>query len=62
MEKHTFKITIKGESIQEAAKKVKALAVLASHLSANAIETFAKVVQADPAKVQFAKDFLGIKD
>ncbi|MBL4625142.1 MAG: hypothetical protein JKY42_08395 [Flavobacteriales bacterium] len=60
MEKHKFTITISG-SKKEATEKINALAVLASHLSASTIKGFADVVKSDPAKIEFAKHYLGIK-
>ena len=60
METHTFTISIKG-SKKEATEKINAIALLASKLSAATLEGFAKVVQSDPAKVEFAKHYLGIE-
>tara|TARA_B110001469_G_C9628455_1_gene313987 strand:- start:947 stop:1129 length:183 start_codon:yes stop_codon:yes gene_type:complete len=59
MEKHKFSISISGNK-ERATKKVKGLAVLASYLSAETIMALAKLVKEDPAKVEFAKDYLGI--
>ncbi|PHR43397.1 MAG: hypothetical protein COA32_13605 [Fluviicola sp.] len=60
MEKHKFSISISG-SKKEATQKVNGLAVLAAHLSAETITALAEVVKSDPAKVEFAKHYLGIK-
>lgn len=57
MEKHSFKITIKGDK-ESATKKAKAIATLTSHLSAETLALFAKVVKTDPDKVELAKQFL----
>lgn len=57
MEKHSFKITIKGNK-SEATKKAKAIATLTSHLSGDTLALFAKVVKTDPEKVELAKQFL----
>lgn len=59
MDKHKFSISISG-SKEKATEKIKGLAVLASHLSAETITALAKLVKEDPAKVEFAKDYLGI--
>ena len=59
MEKHKFTIRISG-SKKEATEKINALAVLAAKLSAETLKGFAKVVKDDPAKVEFAKHYLGI--
>jgi hypothetical protein len=59
MEKHKFTISISG-SKKEAAEKINGLAVLAAHLSAETIQALAQVVKSDPAKVEFAKHYLGI--
>lgn len=59
MEKHKFTISISG-SKKQAAEKINGLAVLAAHLSAETISALAKVVKSDPAKVEFAKHYLGI--
>jgi hypothetical protein len=59
MEKHKFTISIAG-SKKEATEKINALAVLASKLSAATLAGFAKIVKEDPAKVEFAKHYLGI--
>lgn len=60
MEKNKFTISISG-SKKEATEKVNALAVLASRLSAETLTAFAKLVKSDPAKVEFAKHYLGIE-
>ncbi|MBL4862832.1 MAG: hypothetical protein JKY09_07445 [Crocinitomicaceae bacterium] len=60
MEKHKFTISISG-SKKEATEKINALAVLAAHLSASTIKGFAKIVKTDPAKIEFAKHYLGIE-
>ena len=59
MEKHKFTISISG-SKKEATEKINALAVLAANLSASTIKGFAEVVKSDPAKIEFAKHYLGI--
>lgn len=60
MEKHTFKITISGTQ-KEATEKAQGLATLAGHLSAETIKALAHLVKTDPAKVEIAKQFLGVK-
>jgi len=60
MEKHRFTISISGNK-QEATQKVHALAVLGSKLSSETLAALAKVVKEDPAKVELAKQFLGVK-
>lgn len=60
MEKHKFTISISG-SKKEATEKISALAVLAAHLSASTIKGFAEVVKNDPAKIEFAKHYLGLE-
>jgi hypothetical protein len=59
MEKHKFTLSLTGNE-EEATKKVQALAVLASHLSEETLSALAKLVKEDPAKVEFAKHYLGI--
>jgi hypothetical protein len=59
MEKHSFKITIKGDK-ESASKKAKAIATLTSHLSEETLTALAKVVKTDPEKVKLAKQFLGV--
>ncbi|CAG5082752.1 hypothetical protein SAMN05216474_2156 [Lishizhenia tianjinensis] len=59
MEKHKFTISISG-SKKEATEKVNGLAVLAAYLSTDTIKALAKVVKEDPAKVEFAKHYLGV--
>ncbi len=60
MNKHKFTLTIEG-SESEATEKANGLAIIASHLSAKTISALAKVIQNDPAKVELAKRFLGVK-
>lgn len=60
MNNHTFKITISGTE-KEATEKAQGLATLASHLSVETIKALAHLVKTDPAKVEFAKQFLGVK-
>ena len=60
MEKYKFTISITG-SQKEATEKVNAVAVLTSHLSADTFTALAKLVKNDPAKVEIAKQYLGIK-
>jgi hypothetical protein len=59
MEKHKFTISISGGQ-EEATKKINAVAVLASHLSAETLVALAKLVKEDPNKVELAKQYLGI--
>ncbi|GAB5417615.1 MAG: hypothetical protein Crog4KO_26000 [Crocinitomicaceae bacterium] len=58
MSKHTFKITVVG-SLEDAKKKAKALAVLAS-LDVKTLTALAGIVKNDPQKVALAKQFLGV--
>lgn len=60
MSKHKFSLTIEGTE-SEAEEKAKGLAIIASYLNAKTITALAKVVQTDPAKVELAKQFLGVK-
>lgn len=59
MEKHSFTITISGD-LKSSTEKANALAVLASHLSAETLKALAHVVKTDPDKVALAKKFLGV--
>lgn len=59
MDKHTFKLSISGDQ-KMASKKAKALAVLGAKLDAKTLTALADVVNNDPAKVQLAKQFLGV--
>lgn len=59
MEKHSFKITIKGDK-KSATQKANAMATLTSHLTAETLTALAKIVKTDPEKVELAKQFLGI--
>ena len=60
MKKHKYTIGITTDSKKEAEKKIKALVVLAQHLSEETLTALAKVVKQDPEKVEFAKHYLGI--
>ena len=60
MEKHTFKITLSGTQ-KETTEKAQGLVTLASYLSADTIKALAHLVKTDPAKVEIAKQFLGVK-
>ncbi len=59
MEKHKFSISISGTQ-KEATEKAKAVAELATYLSAQTLTALARVVKTDPSKVALAKKFLGV--
>lgn len=60
MEKHKFSISISGTHT-EATQKAKAVAELATYLSAETLTALAHVVKTDPSKVALAKQFLGVR-
>lgn len=60
MDKHKFTISISGTQ-QEATEKAQGIAVIASLLDAKTITALARVIKTDPAKVELAKGFLGIR-
>ena len=60
MQKFNYTITIEAPAKQEADTKMKALAVLASHLNAKELEKLAWIVKNDPAKTALAKQALGV--
>ncbi len=61
MEKYKFSISIQADTQKEAFEKAKAVAELASYLSAETLTALANVVKNDPSKVALAKKFLGIR-
>ncbi|ASS47619.1 MAG: hypothetical protein A2724_13865 [Fluviicola sp. RIFCSPHIGHO2_01_FULL_43_53] len=60
MDKYKFSISIPAASQKEAHDKAQALAIFAGSLDAKTLTALANVVQNDPAKINFAKKFLGI--
>lgn len=59
MENHKFSISISGDKLT-ATNKAKAIVVLASYLDVKTLVALAEVVKNDPAKVNLAKQFLGV--
>jgi len=58
MSKHKFTITIEG-SKDEATRKIKAIVKIASKLTTQQAEAFAKVAKNEPEKIALAMSFIG---
>jgi len=60
MKKYSYDINIEAQNDAEALTKMKALATLASKLSAKELDKLAWIVKNDPAKTALAKKALGV--
>lgn len=57
---HEFKLSVSGTK-QEATQKVKAMATLGIHLTADELTALAHFIKSgDPSTVQMAKNYLGL--
>lgn len=60
MQKFCYEISIEAKTDMQAENKMKALAVLASKLSAKELSRLADIVKNDPIKTALAKKYLGV--
>ena len=60
MKKFTSDFSVPAETMAEAEKKMEALKVLATYLTAHELEKLAQVVKNDPIKTSLAKSYLGL--
>lgn len=60
MQKFCYEISIEAKTDMQAENKMKALAVLASKLSAKELARLADIVKNDPIKTALAKKYLGV--